>query len=91
MLKLFGVGPSTLAVGVCAGVFLMLSFDMLHPPASIATFIVMTRSADWTFLLAPLAVGLTVIVLVTLLGRLYAAAPMMRWLGRVQTAAPPSH
>src|SRR5262245_51591642 len=49
MLKLFGLGPSTLAVGVCAGVFLMLSFDMLHPPASIATFIVMTRSTDWTF------------------------------------------
>ena len=88
-LKLLGAGPSALAVAVSGAVFLMLSLDMLHPPASIGTFVVMTQSADWTFLLAPLAVGLTLIAVITLLGRLYAAAPGMRWRGRAQPAPRP--
>ena len=33
--KLLGAGPSALALAVCGAVFLMLSLDMLHPPASI--------------------------------------------------------
>src|SRR6185295_12737307 len=88
-LKLLGAGPSALAVAVSSAVFLMLSLDMLHPPASIGTFVVMTQSADWTFLLAPLAVGLTLIAVITLLGRLYAATPGMRWRGRAQPSPGP--
>jgi CBS-domain-containing membrane protein len=83
-LKLLGAGPSALAVAVGGAVFLMLSLDMLHPPASIGTFVVMTQAADWTFLLAPLAVGLTLIALMVLISRLYAMAPMGRGRSRAQ-------
>jgi CBS-domain-containing membrane protein len=89
-LKLLGVGPSALAVAVCGAVFLMLSFDMLHPPASVGTFVVMTQSADWTFLLAPLAVGLTLIAVITLVGRLYASSPGMRGRSRAQPSPRPT-
>jgi CBS-domain-containing membrane protein len=88
--KLLGAGPSALALAVCGAVFLMLSLDMLHPPASIGTFVVMTQAADWTFLLAPLAVGLTMIALCVLLGRLAAAAPIGRGRSKAQPAARPS-
>jgi CBS-domain-containing membrane protein len=89
-LKLLGLGPSALAVAVCGAVFLMLSFDMLHPPAAVGTFVVMTQSADWTFLLAPLAVGLTLIAVITLAGRLYAAVPTMRGRSRAQPSPRPT-
>jgi CBS-domain-containing membrane protein len=88
--KLLGAGPSALALAVCGAVFLMLSLDMLHPPASIGTFVVMTQAADWTFLLAPLAVGLTMIALCVLLGRLAAAAPIGRGRSKAQPAVRPS-
>ena len=89
-LKLLGAGPSALALAICAAVFLMLSLDMLHPPASVGTFVVMTQAADWTFLLAPLAVGLTMIALCVLLVRLTAAAPIGRGRSKVQPAVRPS-
>jgi CBS-domain-containing membrane protein len=88
-LKLLGTGPAVLALAVCCGVFLMLWLDMLHPPASIGTFVVMTQAADWTFLLAPLAVGLTMIALCVLMGRLTAAAPIGRWRSKAQPVVRP--
>jgi CBS-domain-containing membrane protein len=88
-LKLLGAGPSALAVAVGGAVFLMLSLDMLHPPASIGTFVVITQAADWNFLLAPLAVGLTMIALIVLMGRL-AAAPVGRGRSKAQPAVRPS-
>jgi CBS-domain-containing membrane protein len=89
-LKLLGLGPSTLAVAVGGAVFLMLSLDMLHPPASIGTFVVMTQSADWSFLLAPLAVGLTLIAIATLLVRFCGAGPGVRGRSRAQPAPRPT-
>src|SRR5262245_4411512 len=89
-LKLLGAGPSALALAICGAVFLMLSLDMLHPPASVGTFVVMTQGADWSFLLAPLAVGLTMIALGVLLVRLTAAAPIGRWRSKAQPAVRPS-
>jgi len=67
----------------------MLWLDMLHPPASVGTFVVMTQAADWTFLLAPLAVGLTTIALCVLVSRLAAAAPIVRWRSKAQPAVRP--
>ena len=89
-LKLLGAGPSALALAICGAVFLMLSLDMLHPPASVGTFVVMTQAADWTFLLAPLAVGLTLIALCVLLGRLATASPVSRERSKAQAAVRPS-
>jgi len=89
-LKLLGFGPSTLAVAVGGAVFLMLSLDMLHPPAAIGTFVVMSQAADWSFLLAPLAVGLTLIAIATLLCRFCSAAPGLGGRSRAHPAPRPT-
>jgi len=89
VLKLLGAGPPALALAVSCAVFLMLWLDMLHPPASVGTFVVMTQAADWTFLLAPLAAGLTTIALCVLVSRLAAAAPIVRWRSKAQPAVRP--
>jgi len=88
--KLLGVGPSALGAAVAAAVFLMLALDMLHPPASIGTFVVMIQSADWSFLLAPLAVGLTLIAIATLLCRFCGAGAGLDGRSRAQPSPRPT-
>src|SRR5215831_1867726 len=57
----FGVGILTMACAVGTAIALMMVTDTIHSPAGADPLIVMAAQPGWSFLVAPLALGLVIL------------------------------
>lgn len=64
---LFGYGPLGLAIGVGLGIAGMILTDTVHPPAGANPIVIAFAQPAWWFLIAPVFIGATFIVLAGML------------------------
>jgi CBS-domain-containing membrane protein len=64
---LFGKGPIIMAAGVGLAIGFMMLTKTTHPPAGADPLVVIMAGSSWSFLLAPVLIGVVVIVLFALL------------------------
>lgn len=69
-----GTGPLGVAVGVGLAIAAMMVSDTVHPPAGANPIVVAITGAGWPFLIAPILVGATVVVVMGLAYRRLIAA-----------------
>jgi CBS-domain-containing membrane protein len=63
----FGSGEVTAIAAVATALILMMATRTIHSPAGANPIIIMTEGAGWGFLVAPLALGLAVLLIAALL------------------------
>ena len=63
---LFGATPFGIALGVGVAIAAMMLTDTVHPPAGANPIVVALSGASWPFLIAPMLLGATIIVMLGL-------------------------
>lgn len=59
----------SLALAVSFSIFLMLVFEMMHPPAAAVTIITLTTATGWLYIIFPVLIGAIVLAVIGVLER----------------------